>query len=191
MISTEQTSADTAAAMPATIASLIESAAASFEVDADAARQFLFRASALLRAGKAVQQRRVRAPAARRPPGRLAPWQINRVIAHIEANLAVTIQARDLASAVNLSTSHFFRGFKVSTGMTPFGYVSQRRVELALKLMRTTSDPLSQIAIQCGLCDQSHLCRLFRRLVGETPNAWRRANANGPRMVRPQQTCCS
>jgi AraC family transcriptional regulator len=191
MISTEQTSADPAAAMPATIASLIESAAASFEVDRDASRQFLFRASALLRAGTAVQERRVRTSAARRPPGRLAPWQINRVIAHIEANLAATIQARDLASAVNLSMSHFFRGFKVSTGMTPFGYVSQRRVELALKLMRTTSDPLSQIAIQCGLCDQSHLCRLFRRLVGETPDAWRRANAIGPRKVRPQQTCCS
>src|ERR1700677_4137771 len=100
MISTEQTSADPAAAMPATIASLIESAAASFEVDRDASRQFLFRASALLRAGKAVQERRVRTPAARRAPSRLAPWQIHRVIAHIEANLAATIQARDLASAV-------------------------------------------------------------------------------------------
>jgi AraC family transcriptional regulator len=191
MISTEQTSADPAAAMPATIASLIESAAASFEVDADAARQFLFRASALLRAGRAAQERSVRTPEVRRPPGRLAPWQINRVIAHIEANLAATLQARDLASTVNLSVSHFFRGFKVSTGMTPFEYVAQRRVELALKLMRTTDDPLSQIAIQCGLCDQSHLCRLFRRLVGETPDAWRRANANGPRKVQLQPTCCS
>jgi AraC family transcriptional regulator len=180
MISTEQTSADPAA-MPATSASLIESAAAAFEVDRDASRQFLFRASALLRAGKAVQERRVRSPEIRRPPGRLAPWQINRVIAYIEANLAATLQACDLASAVNLSMSHFFRGFKVSTGMTPFEYVAQRRVELALKLMRTTNDPLSQIAIQCGLCDQSHLCRLFRRLVGQTPDAWRRANATGPR----------
>src|ERR1700679_4111983 len=116
MISTEQTSADPAAAMPATIASLIESAAASFEVDRDASRQFLFRASALLRAGKAVQERRARAPESRRPPGRLAPWQINRLIAYIEANLAGSIQARDLALAINLSTSHFFRGFKVSTG---------------------------------------------------------------------------
>jgi len=59
--------------------------------------------------------------------------------------------------------------------------VAQRRVELARKLMRTTSDPLSHIAIQCGLCDQSHLCRLFRRLVGQSPHAWRRANAGGPR----------
>jgi AraC-like DNA-binding protein len=103
------------------------------------------------------------------------------VIAYIEANLAAAIQAKDLAALVNLSTSHFFRGFKASTGMTPFEYVAQRRVELARKLMHTTSDPLSHIAIQCGLCDQSHLCRLFRRLVGQSPHAWRRANAGAPR----------
>ena len=170
-----------AAAMPATIASLIESAAASFEVDRDACRQFLLRASALLRAGRAVQERRGRPAETHRSLGRLAQWQVNRVIAYIEANLAAAIQAKDLAALVNLSTSHFFRGFKASTGMTPFEYVAQRRVELARKLMHTTSDPLSHIAVQCGLCDQSHLCRLFRRLVGQSPHAWRRANAGGPR----------
>jgi len=178
---TESTSVDPAAAVPVTIASLIESAAASFEVDRDACRQFLLRASALLRAGRAVQERRGRPPEPHRSLGRLAQWQVNRVIAYIEANLAAAIQAKDLAALVNLSTSHFFRGFKASTGMTPFEYVAQRRVELARKLMHTTSDPLSHIAIQCGLCDQSHLCRLFRRLVGQSPHAWRRANAGGPR----------
>jgi AraC family transcriptional regulator len=182
---TESISADPVAgvpvAVPSTIASLIESAAASFEVDRDACRQFLQRASALLRAGRAVQERRGRPAEPRRVLGRLAPWQVNRVVAHIEANLAAAIQAKDLAAVVNLSTSHFFRGFKASTGMTPFEYVAQRRVELARELMRTTSDPLSHIAVQCGLCDQSHLCRLFRRLVGQSPHAWRRANAGGPR----------
>jgi AraC-like DNA-binding protein len=132
-------------------------------------------------ASAALPERHVRAPGRRRPPGRLAPWQINRAIAYIEANLAAPLQARDLALVVNLSTSHFFRGFKASTGATPFAYVAQRRIALALQLMRTTRDPLSHIAIQCGLCDQSHLCRLFRRLVGQTPDAWRRANASGPR----------
>jgi AraC-like DNA-binding protein len=176
---TEQISTDfPAPAVPATIASLIESAAASFEVDREASRQFLLRASALLRAGKAVRERHGR-PEAPRTLGRLAPWQINRVVGYIESNLSSGIQAKDLAALVNLSTSHFFRGFKASVGLTPFEYVSQRRVELALKLMRTTTEPLSQIAVQCGLCDQSHLCRLFRRLVGQTPDAWRRANVCG------------
>ena len=157
MISTEQTSADPAA-MPATIASLIESAAAAFEVDRDASRQFLFRASALLRAGKAVQERRVRSPEIRRPPGRLAPWQINRVIAHIEVNLAATIQACDLASAVNLSMSHFFRGFKVSTGMTPFGYVAQRRVEPRSEIDAHHERPACPRSRSSAGCATNHIC---------------------------------
>jgi AraC family transcriptional regulator len=40
--------------------------------------------------------------------------------------------------------------------------------------MLTTEDPLSQIALACGMADQAHLSKLFRRGVGETPSAWRR-----------------
>jgi AraC family transcriptional regulator len=49
-------------------------------------------------------------------------------------------------------------------------------------MMLESDEPLAQIAIACGLCDQSHLCRMFRRVVGVTPRAWRRER--GPRQVR-------
>jgi transcriptional regulator GlxA family with amidase domain len=48
------------------------------------------------------------------------------------------------------------------------------RLELAQRLMLTTEDSLSQIALACGMADQSHLSRLFRRGVGETPVGWLR-----------------
>jgi transcriptional regulator GlxA family with amidase domain len=51
----------------------------------------------------------------------------------------------------------------------------RRRVHRAQGLMLTTTESLSQIAVQCGMADQAHFCKLFRRLVGESPNAWRRA----------------
>jgi hypothetical protein len=41
-------------------------------------------------------------------------------------------------------------------------------------MMSTTQEPLSQIAIACGLCDQAHLCKVFRRMIGMSPSAWRR-----------------
>lgn len=37
---------------------------------------------------------------------------------------------------------------------------------------------LSEIATECGFADQPHFTRLLRRLVGESPSAWRRARAN-------------
>jgi AraC-like DNA-binding protein len=40
--------------------------------------------------------------------------------------------------------------------------------------MLTTEDTLSQIAVACGLADQSRLSRVFRRTLGHSPSAWRR-----------------
>lgn len=106
--------------------------------------------------------------------GGLAPWQVRRVAAYVEAHLGATITVGDLAAEARLSNGHFCRAFKATLGETPHTYVVRRRVEHAQLLMLTTADPLSQIATMCGLTDQAHLTRLFRRLVGQTPLNWRR-----------------
>jgi AraC family transcriptional regulator len=59
-------------------------------------------------------------------------------------------------------------------GVSPRVYVLRRRIEVAQGLMLTTSEPLSSIAVRCGMCDQPHFTRTFHRIVGETPNTWRR-----------------
>jgi AraC family transcriptional regulator len=130
-----------------------------------------------------------RPPAGRSPTGAspatvarggLAPWQVRRVRDYIEANLASTIRLEDLAHIARLSHSHFCRAFKESIGHPAHAYVMRRRVQHAQALMLNTMESLSQIAAQCGMADQAHFCKLFRRLVGESPNAWRRANRQGP-----------
>jgi AraC family transcriptional regulator len=173
-----------AVAISATIESFIESAAAAFETDRDASRRFLLQACALLRAKRAAHDPR-EGPFEQAPTrGGLAPWQVDRVIAHVDAHMASTIQAKDLAALINMSKGQFFRAFKVSVGMPPLQYIARRRIERARELMKTTSEPLCQIAIACGLYDQSHFCRVFRRLVGQSPRAWRQANARGPSPLR-------
>jgi transcriptional regulator GlxA family with amidase domain len=106
--------------------------------------------------------------------GGLAPWQIRRVTEYIEDHLASTIRLQDLANIARLSHSHFCRAFKESMGHPAHAYVMRRRVHRAQGLMLTTPESLSQIAALCGMADQAHFCKLFRRLVGESPNAWRR-----------------
>jgi AraC family transcriptional regulator len=108
----------------------------------------------------------------------LAPWQVRRVLAHIEANLGASIRNSDLAAVARLSTFHFNVAFRNSVGESPHGYIIRRRVERAQGLMLSTSKPLIDIAAECGLADQAHLTRLFRKIVGESPAAWRRARAN-------------
>jgi AraC family transcriptional regulator len=120
--------------------------------------------------------------------GGLAPWRIRRVTVHIETNLDTTVRTKDLAALVELSSFHFCRAFRDSFGDSPHGYVMRRRVERAQGLMLTTDISLSQIAVDCGLADQAHFSRLFRRYVGETPGAWRRARANMPRRAARSAT---
>jgi transcriptional regulator GlxA family with amidase domain len=42
-------------------------------------------------------------------------------------------------------------------------------------LMLTTDSRLCNTAQACGFADQAHFSRIFHRLVGLSPNAWRRA----------------
>ena len=114
------------------------------------------------------------APAAAR--GGLAPWQKRKVDRYLRENLDRPVRLKTVAEQVALSVSYFSRAFKQTFGTTPHMHVLRLRLELAQNLMLTTEDPLSHIALACGLADQAHLSKLFRRLAGETPNAWRRRN---------------
>ena len=108
----------------------------------------------------------------------LAPWKVRRVLAYIEANLGEPLRNKDLAVVAELSEYHFNVAFRDSVGQTPHEYLIRRRIERAQGLMLSTAAPLSEIAAECGLADQAHFTRLFRRAVGETPAAWRKARSN-------------
>ena len=112
--------------------------------------------------------------------GGLAPWQVRKVTSYVEAHLDRSIRNEDLAALARLTPSHFGRAFRNSLGEPPHEYVIRRRVERAQGLMLSTDAPLSEIALDCGLADQSHLTRLFRRIAGESPRAWRRARIGAP-----------
>lgn len=113
-------------------------------------------------------------------PGGLAPWQTRRVATLIEARPGASLPLCRLAAEVRLSRGHFARAFKRSFGVTPHAYVTERRIARAKALMLAAETPLSTIALECGLSDQAHFSRLFRRLTGETPLAWRRRHGAGP-----------
>ena len=108
----------------------------------------------------------------------LAPWQIRKVRMHLETNLGAKISTQDLASIAGLSPFHFSRAFRDSFGDSPHSYLLRRRIEQSQGLMLTTRASLADIALECGLVDQAHFGKLFRRLVGESPGVWRRARAN-------------
>jgi AraC-like DNA-binding protein len=109
----------------------------------------------------------------------LATWQARRVAEHVERQLADTITVGQLAGIARLSPAHFSRAFRGSFGMSPGCFIQRRRVEAAKRMMTETSMPLAEIAYACGLCDQAHLSRVFKRAEGTSPMRWRRAHSAG------------
>ena len=106
--------------------------------------------------------------------GGLAPWQVRRLREHIAANLCSALPLSELAKLVQLSTGHFARSFRQSFGVSPHTFIIEQRVHRAMCLILESEAPLAEIALSCGMTDQSHLTRLFTRNVGMSPAAWRR-----------------
>jgi AraC family transcriptional regulator len=154
---------------------LIEAACRARDGDSHGTRAHIARAVALLdgpagaRTGTQTGDRCSRLI----PRGGFAAWQSKRLAAHVDANLAGKILIKDLAASLHISVGHFCRAFKCTFGMPARIWIRRRRIELAQALMLTTGASLSEIALSCGMSDQSHFTRSFRRIVGEAPSFWR------------------
>lgn len=166
-----------------TVSELLAAATASLDTDRDAAKACIQRAAELLRSGGVHDSKRAQgSPAAR---GSLARWQRQRLAAYVAANMGTRIRAADLANVVRLSTGHFFRAFRTTFGEPPMAYVTRERVRRCQELMLSSQAPLSAIALDCGMSDQSHLTRVFRRFVGVNPSVWRRQSERSRRESQP------
>jgi AraC family transcriptional regulator len=151
--------------------SLLDIARQEVLTDQALARASVDRASLLLQ-----EQIESHLPRARRDVrGRgLLDWQARRVCEHIERNIGSPIRVSDLSALVQLSEAYFARAFKHTYGQTPHSYVIERRLDQASHLLLNGNTLISDIAVACGFTDQAHLCKLFRRRMGQSPAAWRR-----------------
>ena len=113
-----------------------------------------------------------------------APAQIIRMLKIMDASVTNPARIKDMATAAGLSPTRFSQAFLRGVGESPRGYLRRRRVELAQNLMVSTCKSLAEIALECGLCDQSHLTKSFRRVVGMSPSAWRRSRPGWAKVSR-------
>jgi AraC family transcriptional regulator len=100
-------------------------------------------------------------------------WRARCVEGYVAVHLHAKIRMADLAKVTRSSQSKFHRSFKASFGCTPGQYVRRMRIERAQNLMMMSSEPLCQIAAECGFADQAHFSRCFRQFVGNPPALWR------------------
>lgn len=105
--------------------------------------------------------------------GGLSPHQLKRTIEYINDNLKADLSLKVLAAMLGMSPYYFERLFKQSVGQTPLQYILHCRIEKAKQLLRTTQQPIVEIAFQVGCKNHSHFSKLFRKLTGVSPRNYR------------------
>ncbi|WP_086733659.1 AraC family transcriptional regulator [Erythrobacter colymbi] len=103
----------------------------------------------------------------------LPPARLRRVIDFIEANLAEPLTLDLLAHIAGLSVFHFARVFRQATGVSPYRYVSERRLQHAQRLLMSHELAVAEIGAACGFPRHANFTAAFTRARGLSPSAYR------------------
>jgi AraC-like DNA-binding protein len=110
-------------------------------------------------------------------PGRkggMTRLQLRRAKEFLASHCGENIPLADVARECGLSRGHFIKSFRIATGLAPHQWLQRYRVDEAKRLLLNSTTSIADIASECGFADQSHLTRVFSRLTGDSPAAWRR-----------------
>jgi AraC family transcriptional regulator len=105
--------------------------------------------------------------------GGLPKHKLRRVTEFIEENLERDLTLAEIAEIAELSPFHFARSFKQATGSTPIHFLTQRRIDLAKRLLVESELPIVEIGLRAGFKTQSHFTTLFRKVTAMTPKTYR------------------
>jgi len=94
-------------------------------------------------------------------------------ILHIDSELADDLSLSAMAEEQELSPSYLSALFKKETGQTITAYVNERRMKLAMQLLKNTQLQVQTVAQHCGILDVHYFGRLFKKYTGQTPKEYR------------------
>jgi transcriptional regulator GlxA family with amidase domain len=98
---------------------------------------------------------------------------VKRAVAYLHQNYARPLSRWEVAEAVGVSEDYLSRVFNRELGLSPWDYLNRYRVSHARELLRRTDDNIRSIARQVGFKDQAYFSRVFHKLTGFSPNAFR------------------
>jgi AraC family transcriptional regulator len=105
--------------------------------------------------------------------GGLGPARLRRISELIHAKMEHELSLDEMAQSVGLSTAHFARMFRKSTGETPHQFVLRQRLERAKAMLRAPDARVLDVAVACGFKTQQHFAQVFRDVCGISPTRFR------------------
>ena len=103
---------------------------------------------------------------------------------YMHAHFRARMTMHDIARAAAIHPVYLGQMFHRETGETIAMYVNRLRVRAAAQALCESNAPLAAIALDHGFCDQSHFQRVFRKVAGCTPAAFRARFSPSPATAR-------
>lgn len=106
-------------------------------------------------------------------PANILPDPVGESIAYMRANIDKTLTVYNFAECIKLSGSHYSSLFRKKTGASPMDYFIQLKIQHACQLLSQTDLRISEIADKIGYDDSFYFSRLFKKINGKSPKAYR------------------
>jgi AraC family transcriptional regulator len=105
--------------------------------------------------------------------GGLGSARLRRIKELVQAKIEDDLSLDEMAQSVGLSTAHFARMFRKSTGETPHQFVLRQRVERAKAMLRAPDASVFDVAMTCGFKTPQHFAQVFRDFCRVSPTEYR------------------
>ena len=110
------------------------------------------------------------------PSAAVTPGQYHKIqqaVRFINDNYRTDICLDNVAGVAGMSPAHFSRIFKKVMGLPYQDYLNGRRITKAKYLLRTSPQSVTEIGFSLGFADPTGFGRIFKKLTGHTPSAYR------------------
>ncbi|MFC5471179.1 helix-turn-helix domain-containing protein [Cohnella suwonensis] len=99
--------------------------------------------------------------------------KIKKAIDYIRAHYAEEITLRSLSEHLQLSENHLSRMFTKETGESFISCLTRTRIQKAKELLKQSDLPIGEISEAIGYANQEHFSRVFKKVEGQSPSAYR------------------
>ena len=100
---------------------------------------------------------------------------VKQVVAYLHQNYTQPISRKDIAAAVSLSESYVSQIFHQEMSISPWDYLNRFRIYRAKELLLNSTATITRIATQVGFNDSAYFSRVFHKLAGQSPQAFRQS----------------
>jgi AraC-like DNA-binding protein/mannose-6-phosphate isomerase-like protein (cupin superfamily) len=99
---------------------------------------------------------------------------IERSMAYIDSHISEHLTLDDLAETASMSSTYYCSVFKQLNGISPWEYLTAKRIERAAEMIKGSDCTMLEIALACGFNNTANFNRAFKHCMNKTPSEYRK-----------------